>query len=450
MPRLSICIPYWGGWMQICRFGRHGGRPLLYLCVVLSLGYGATLSAGDLRVGIDRVEMDFPEGLTMWGYTPRPNQGLLDPLVARIFVFENDSNRVALVTLDLGRTFGDPRMDRVRRRVEESVGVEDVFFTASHTHSGPYLHDVYPDGPTPDWVIAVVDQIAEGIERAARTTFRARLGVGSGRVEIGHNRRFVRADGSVRMLWANPTRISTYPVDSEVLVLRIDDDSGGTRGILVGYSCHPVVFGPDNLLYSADFPGAMASFVRGELSGEPVVAFVQGAPGDINPFLDKRELTEGAVQSRIEVGEKLGREVLRVAQAIETRPSPESSIEAVRETMTFRSRAQPSAETIDGDLTVLLLDDRYAFVGFPGEPFVEFQLELKRWSDFDAAFFMGYTNGYVRYFPTIRAAVEGGYGADRQVSIVEVGAGERMLRRAKVRLLEMTGRLAGEPASPGR
>jgi hypothetical protein len=269
-------------------------------------------------------------------------------------------------------------------------------------------------------------------------------------VEIGHNRRFVRADGSVRMLWANPTRISTYPVDSEVLVLRIDDDSGGTRGILVGYSCHPVVFGPDNLLYSADFPGAMASFVRGELSGEPVVAFVQGAPGDINPFLDKRELTEGAVQSRIEVGEKLGREVLRVAQAIETRPSPESSIEAVRETMTFRSRAQPSAETIDGDLTVLLLDDRYAFVGFPGEPFVEFQLELKRWSDFDAAFFMGYTNGYVRYFPTIRAAVEGGYGADRQVSIVEVGAGERMLRRAKVRLLEMTGRLAGEPASPGR
>ncbi len=122
---------------------------------------------------------------------------------------------------------------------------------------------------------------------------------------------------------------------------------------------------------------------------------------------------------------------------IRTRPAPPSA---------RRAAFAPGADTLEADLTVLLLAGRYAFVGLPGEPFVEFQLDLKRrFSELDAVFLMGYTNGYVRYFPTIRAAVEGGYGADRGVSIVEVGAGERMMRRAYVTLFRMMGVLGREP-----
>ncbi len=430
--------------------------PIRRVCLGLAMALGACcLAAAPLRVGVERVEMEFPRGLDMWGYTPRPNQGVRDPLYARIFVFDSGDRSVALVTLDLGRTFAVPQLERVRDRVRRSAGVDDVIFTASHTHSGPYLRDLYPDG-TPEWENEVVDRLTEGIESAASSTFEARIGAARGRVEIGHNRRFVRADGSVKMLWANPTRISTFPVDPEVVVLRIDDERGRVRGVLVGYACHPVIFGPDNLEYSADFPGAMSRRVGEILPGSPVVAFIQGGAGDINPFMDKRELPEDAVRSMVEAGTTLGEEVARVAAAIQTEAPSNVSVQEYRETITMRTRPAPPsarrtafapvADTIEADLTVLLVAGTYAFVGLPGEPFVEFQLDLKRrFAALDAVFLMGYTNGYVRYFPTIRAAVEGGYGADRAVSIVEVGAGERMMRRAYVELWHMTGRLGTEP-----
>jgi hypothetical protein len=61
------------------------------------------------------------------------------------------------------------------------------------------------------------------------------------------------------------------------------------------------------------------------------------------------------------------------------------------------------------------------------------------------ALFLGYTNGYFDYFPTIAATAEGGYGAADSNTYVEVGAGERMLRHALVRIYEMLGRLSDAP-----
>ena len=58
---------------------------------------------------------------------------------------------------------------------------------------------------------------------------------------------------------------------------------------------------------------------------------------------------------------------------------------------------------------------------------------------------MGYTNGYHGYFPTIPAAIKGGYGAASASTWVEVGAGERILDRAVVRINEMLGRLSDLP-----
>ncbi len=398
----------------------------------MALVFGVALSipaaAAPLRVGVAEVELQFPEGLDMWGYTPRPNRGSFDPLFARIFVFDSGSRRLALVTLDLGRTFAVPRLDALRRRAAADAGIEEIVFVASHTHSGPYLRDSY-EGGWPEWQGRVLDQIAEGLTDAAKDLFIARVGFGRGQVEIGHNRRWIEADGSVRMLWANPERIETTPVDPEVLVLRIDDPRGQTRAVLVGYACHPVVFGPDNLRYSADFPGVMASTVRSRLTGDPVVGFLQGAAGDINPYEDKRRLDDGAESKLQWTGETLGLEVARVVGAIDPTIVDEATLEFFRERRSFSLRSDRSSR-VEGDLTALLIADRWAFVGLPGEPFVEFQLALKRRRLFEGNFLLGYADGYVRYLPTIQATEEGGYGADPEVAVVEVGAGESLMERA--------------------
>ena len=52
--------------------------------------------------------------------------------------------------------------------------------------------------------------------------------------------------------------------------------------------------------------------------------------------------------------------------------------------------------------------------------------------------------GALGYFPTIRAAAEGGYGAD-EATIVEVGAGEQLVSRALIDLYRLLGDLPEVP-----
>jgi hypothetical protein len=103
-------------------------------------------------------------------------------------------------------------------------------------------------------------------------------------------------------------------------------------------------------------------------------------------------------------------------------------------------------ESMDLPVTTLLLNNEVAFVTMPGEPFVEFQMQLRARSPLPDTFFLGYTNGYFAYFPTIAAAVRGGYGADSTVTQVEAGTGERMLNVGLVSLYELLGKLSAKPA----
>jgi hypothetical protein len=87
-------------------------------------------------------------------------------------------------------------------------------------------------------------------------------------------------------------------------------------------------------------------------------------------------------------------------------------------------------------------------VGMPGEPFVEFETQLRSQSPLPDSFLIGYTNGYFAYFPTIAAAVRGGYGADSTVVPTEAGTGERMLSTCLVSIYELLGRLKAQPGKP--
>jgi hypothetical protein len=93
-----------------------------------------------------------------------------------------------------------------------------------------------------------------------------------------------------------------------------------------------------------------------------------------------------------------------------------------------------------------LINDEIALAGMPGEPFVDFQIDLRSRSPVRSSFFVGYSNGYFAYFPTIRAAVEGGYGANSLTTRVEVGAGETMLDHSIIALYRMLGKLKDTPS----
>jgi hypothetical protein len=278
------------------------------------------------------------------------------------------------------------------------------------------------------------------------------------------------------MFWSNPDKIPTSPVDPTVSVVRIDTAAGKPLAVLVNYACHPVVFGADNLKYSADYVGVMARTVEEALSkatgGSPLCLFLQGGDGDINPYYAGTSQADDPVKKRDWTGEELGRQAARVAQAISPVLPTESSLQFSEDWMTFPVRwngqkfrkgmlatyglkvFEDHAELLSSDsppselsmpVTAVLVNKKVAMAGLPGEPFVDFQIAWRSGCPVRDAFFVGYTNAYVDYLPTIRAASEGGYGAADSNTYVAVGAGERMVDQALIRIYEMLGRLADEP-----
>jgi hypothetical protein len=426
---------------------------------------------------VAKIEITPPPGLPMYGFFDRIKEnklstGTLDPLYARVLVLEVGERRLALVTLDLGRTFNESELAKLRQRVKNSADISLLVMTASHTHSGPNILDIYSGDRPPAWETNTVEKIAGAVEQASHHLVDAQIGTKRGEVYIGYNRRQVHPDGKVTMLWTNPDKQPTAPFDPSVLVIRIDDRNGKPIAILVSYACHPVVLGSDNLRYSADFVGTMASTVEKAFDSAPLCFFLQGADGDINPYYATTPLTDGAIAKRDWTGEQLGEEVVRVAKTARALTPREPAIDFAEDVIPFRVRwnphdfregllrsygqrifedhadlfiSDPPPEYLDLHVTSLLLNKQIAAIGMPGEPFVNFQINWKDRCPVQDCLVLGYANGYFDYFPTIEAAAEGGYGAGDSNTYVELGAGERMLRRALVRVYEFLGKLSDAP-----
>jgi len=437
-------------------------------------GAGATMKAGAAKVDITP-----PLGLKMYGYGGRKEgaTGILDPLHARVLVLEAGGQRMAMVVCDLGRPFAPAWIERLRQDAKEKYGISYVVQAAIHTHAGPEIPDEYPPLQGPDWETPVLEKIERALGEAEHGAVEARLGTGYGVAYIGHNRLREQAGGRFGWFMVNPTMVPTAPVDPTVSILRIDNASGKPLAILVNYACHPVIFGPDNRQYSADWPGVMDSTVERAFASEgsgaaPVCFFLQGGDGDINPFFAVTPLEQNAVGRRDWTGNRLGEEAARVAKEIVTKPEPDASLQFTEDLLEMHLRWNPekfraavltswgpeAAENFDRHrheplrlpVATLLINKRIAFVTLPGEPFVDFQYDWRNRCPVPDAFFMGYSNGDFGYFPTVLAASRGGYGAASTATSVEVGAGERMVNQGLMRVYEMLGRLTDVPEDLGK
>ena len=176
--------------------------------------WGSCTAHAELRASVAKVDITPTTHEPMWGFEDRtdPATGTLDPLYARILVLEAGGKRIAIVALDLGRSFGEPSLDHLKEVVSKSSGIACLLVSASHTHGAPVIKDEY-DGAPPEWEQKALVGIAAAIKNAADHLQDARIGTGIGSVFIGHNRLRVNDDGTVSWFEQNPTRIPTSPVD---------------------------------------------------------------------------------------------------------------------------------------------------------------------------------------------------------------------------------------------
>ena len=91
------------------------------------------LHAATLRAGVAKTDITPATHEVMWGFEDRlaPAESTLDPLFARILVLEAGTQRLAVVALDLGRSFGEPSLDRLRDSARKSSGLRSAMETVA-------------------------------------------------------------------------------------------------------------------------------------------------------------------------------------------------------------------------------------------------------------------------------------------------------------------------------
>ncbi len=400
----------------------------------------------ELKAGAARLDLTPPVGFPLWGYAVRhdlASQGVRDSLLGRVVVLEVGRTRLALVSLDLGRAPTRQSTAAIRKEIKKSAGVDHLFLVASHTHNGPVIElDNWPDAKS-SYVRELEKKIAGGIVAAAKELAPARLGVASRQVPLNRNRHSRRQ---------NP------PVDRELIVVRLETLKGKPLAHLVNFAAHPTMINSRDRQFSADYPGAMRQRVEKE-SGVPCL-FLQGAGGDLSP---NPQGPESAAPAGF--GTALADQVLDLDRSIRCTVGKDTTLQCRQRDFRFASRidldnpllhaayalaffpalidfyAREYRDGIRPNLATALLDGRIGLVGVSGEFFCSHALRLKDRARLDHVLFLGYCNDYQQYFPTIEAVAEGGYGADAQVSPVEVGAGERMMDQALIDLYEMRGKI---------
>src|SRR5215467_13079043 len=109
----------------LCLAQMPGPLKLLTAACGMSLLLAVAVNAQSLKAGVAKVDITPPTGLMMWGYFDRlkPAQGAIDPLFARVLVLEAGERRLALVDLDLGRTFGPASIARIRDEARKVAGI---------------------------------------------------------------------------------------------------------------------------------------------------------------------------------------------------------------------------------------------------------------------------------------------------------------------------------------
>lgn len=413
-------------------------------------------SAGvDFQVGAADKDITPPVGIPMWGYGARHDalsEGTLDPLMAKAVVIAAGNDKVALVGIDIGRGPTEAMMKTIRQEIAAKAGIQHALITGSHTHHGPVIELVDEPGLGKgkfETAIAYSQKLPqlliEAILDADKAKKPARIGVATESVKLNRNRH---------------TKREPKATDPMLAVMRFDDLAGKPIAVLVNFAAHPVMTQEKLLKYSADYPGFLKNKVEAALSTKCI--FMQGAAGDMSP-----NPNPGPWEPK-SFGENVADHVIAVAHSVTTEVPAHPSVKGTVDTFQFKTRVDLSDRRVVGayeksffpeithayvklfgknlsaELNTILLNEEIALVGGSGEFFCNHANRLKARSYVKHTLFFGYCNGHGMYFPTIEAVSEGGYGADAGASLVEIGAGERMMDKALINIYTLIGKFPRE------
>ena len=448
----------------------------------------------------------------------RPTIGLHDPLMARALLLDDGRTKIAIVVCDLiGLTPAAVAGIRHRIARKSSIPAVNILISCTHTHSGPTsmpFRGVMGNVDTA-WLMEAERRIVDLVAGLPAALQPAQLAVTSTHVEhIGYNRQDSShtIDEELGILTVEQAVVSDQavgndqtPKNSRATENSQADEPNGASGApiatLLNYGTHPVVLGPNNLHFSADYPGEVAHCLEQLRDG--VGMFLQGTSGDVDPivYLD-RGWGSGTFEDTRQIGERLCSAALKALQgaprtsdvtlqvsgkmleipldpppALETLAGLKAGFEADRNKATRTGDEMQEKIALamlewvgeleqamaDGTLQKTLPSELYLagindlrIIGVPFETYTDIGLAIKRLLQPHRVFFAGYANGLYGYCPTTWAKDQGGYGPDssyrwfpRLLTAVGYGADDLIVNEAFL-LASSIHASAGMPLPPCR
>ncbi|MBN9385294.1 MAG: neutral/alkaline non-lysosomal ceramidase N-terminal domain-containing protein [Chitinophagaceae bacterium] len=423
-------------------------RLLFFLTAVLCYGHlSAQLLAGTAKVNI----------------TPKTDEPIHDSVYARSLVLQGGAQRLAFVSVDLAVFTSE----RIVKTCKEKYGITQLMLCSSHNHSEPQSGGKRAFQQGNPYTIFYEDQIIKSVGEAVQHLFPARISAGRRSFpQLGFNRLIVREDGHARESWfsdaqytsENPERIPFGPVDPEVGVIRVDDEQGQPRVVIMNYACHAdvVCF---NYAVSADYPGVACRKVEEAFGNGVNCLFVQGAGGNIESLQissrrkgpDDPFQTDYAPMER--TGELLAFQTVKLAKSLSPSAGGVAGIRWMEDSVHFTGRFDKKLD-YNVYLNTIIINNDIVLAACPGELFVQLQLDWKKKMELAEVkpFLFGYTwsgGNWPGYVADVRSAALGGYGADQGDRLIEVGAGETMITRQLANFYRLSGLMRDKPGPVG-
>ena len=448
-----------------------------------------------LLAGYAEVNTTPPLGIPMRGYfIPRYASGVITELQASALVLELGAKKIAIVAVDLC-TVTKKELDVWFAEIDKKTGIgtENIFLTASHTHTGPFIASEGREGAEAEMIDAynafVGARLADVVALAMQEMKPAKMGFCTGWApeRVAYIRRYKMKDGSTFTCPPINDPNIAHPIgelDQRVHVLRVDRE-GAESVVLMNYGVHADTTNGD--LISADWPHWMRKTIEAALDGTKCM-FITGCEGDVGsthvfPAPGDMNDTEISFDNEMKspgmarfVGRALAGTILQVYDKVAYFDVDDISIikktiklpanvpdkkdlplahkykelhesgrdcdipyEAMQLTTVVAEamrmcRLENGPEFFEMTLTGLKLGN-VAMLGIPGEPFTDIGVGIKEAEGWDMIMPCALTNGSMGYFPMQSAFDEGGYEA--RSSNYKAGVAEAIIEGGKALLDEM-------------
>lgn len=420
---------------------------LIVSFVLFSLSYVCSAAERPTwTVGLAQAKITPEKPFWMAGYgaRDRPAEGTLHDLWIKVLALQTpDGDRAVVLTSDL-LGFSTVMYDNVCAELKQQCGLDraQVMLTASHTHSGPVLHDaLYDIYPLDEKQVELIEEYSAGLERTVVATVAkalsqprpATLWAGTGSTNFAVNRRN-NPQPQVGDLLAQGQQL-TGPVDHDVPILAVRTPQGSLQAVVFGYACHCTTL--DSYGWSGDYAG-FAQIALEQGRSDVLAMFYSGCGADQNP-LPRRDVAmcrrygnmlAAAVEETLRTPLRPIRPRLRTAleflkldfEKVLTRPELESQAAAgsyagrrAKRLLKQLGEGKPLEKSCRYPVQVWRLGGDLEggdqlWISLGGEVVVDYSLRFKREYG-PNTWVTGYSNDVMAYIPSKRVWTEGGYEA---------------------------------------